>query len=663
MVRRSASSTTRRGTVLCQAAGCGADLAASDKPYCRKRRLCPAHLAADSLCIAGSDERWRFCQQCGKLQALSCFDGAKRSCRASLLKKRANSEALERLRHTGHPCRPQRGRAAPCQSFEGAPEAAAAAAASGPAATSSPVGAWPGGHAACAAASPSATTCVSEESGAAWGADWGGGAPAAAASSSAALSADAAAAALAEAWCRPAGDEQLAWLEAELERMECALGAAPSLGGPAAEASLDLLIGQQLAAAGALSSNLHHAATAGAWGAPAAAAAPAGAGAAELAASTRARLSGLVAQLQELELEIQAIAVARTQHSVATWGAACAPLLRPAAGLLALRVVCALCMGKRRRLTPAVASAGRAAQQLGAARGPPVLVVPAFYLGSAPFVPLVAELRSRGFNAALPPIKAGDWLPTLGGRSVRPILDRVDWALTQLLAGAEVSEATGYEVPLPRPATLADRLRELRDASTGAQPPLELTGPWAGAQRAALVASSAGGWISRILLSRSQRYSGATFHGADRVHTLVTLGTPHDSFEPVTLRNIGWVNSHCPGAHEADVRYVAVGSKTVQGKPWLGGATGDFAYQSYKICSGEGSAWGDGVTPLSCALALEGAEHIELNGAAHVPVGVPEGADWYGSGQYLESWVDYLHESAAPAVRGSSGPPAEAASA
>lgn len=34
-----------------------------------------------------------------------------------------------------------------------------------------------------------------------------------------------------------------------------------------------------------------------------------------------------------------------------------------------------------------------------------------------------------------------DWVPTLGGRSVRPILDRMDWALTQLLEGYEVTGA------------------------------------------------------------------------------------------------------------------------------------------------------------------------------------------------------------------------------
>ncbi len=32
-------------------------------------------------------------------------------------------------------------------------------------------------------------------------------------------------------------------------------------------------------------------------------------------------------------------------------------------------------------------------------------------------------------------LRWSDWVPTLGGRSVRPILDRVDYALTQLLEG------------------------------------------------------------------------------------------------------------------------------------------------------------------------------------------------------------------------------------
>lgn len=53
-------------------------------------------------------------------------------------------------------------------------------------------------------------------------------------------------------------------------------------------------------------------------------------------------------------------------------------------------------------------------------------------------------------------------------------------------------------------------------------------------------------------------------------------------------------------------RYFAIGSKTVQGKAWLNNTVQDFAYQSYNICCGKGDVWGDGVTPLECALGRGG---------------------------------------------------------
>jgi hypothetical protein len=43
-----------------------------------------------------------------------------------------------------------------------------------------------------------------------------------------------------------------------------------------------------------------------------------------------------------------------------------------------------------------------------------------------------------------------------------------------------------------------------------------------------------------------------------RVHTLVTLGTPHKSAEPVTRRNIDFVNENYGGAHMDDVRWAGV---------------------------------------------------------------------------------------------------------
>jgi hypothetical protein len=45
-------------------------------------------------------------------------------------------------------------------------------------------------------------------------------------------------------------------------------------------------------------------------------------------------------------------------------------------------------------------------------------------------------------------------------------------------------------------------------------------------------------------------------HCDPRVHTLVTLGTPHTSAEPVTRRNIDYVNEHYKCMDE--VRWVSV---------------------------------------------------------------------------------------------------------
>jgi hypothetical protein len=62
----------------------------------------------------------------------------------------------------------------------------------------------------------------------------------------------------------------------------------------------------------------------------------------------------------------------------------------------------------RHRTAAAAAAAGTSAHSLSPgnpSQGPPVLVVPAFYLDAQVFKPLVQELRSRGFNAALPPVR------------------------------------------------------------------------------------------------------------------------------------------------------------------------------------------------------------------------------------------------------------------
>jgi NAD(P)H-hydrate repair Nnr-like enzyme with NAD(P)H-hydrate epimerase domain len=88
-------------------------------------------------------------------------------------------------------------------------------------------------------------------------------------------------------------------------------------------------------------------------------------------------------------------------------------------------------------------------------------------------------------------------------------------------------------------------------------------------------------------------------------------------------------------------RYVAVASKSVRGKVYFG-VVQDFTYQSYAICCGRGDVDGDGITPLECALALDGAHKVLLTGAKHLPTGEADGGGWYGSDGFLQQWQAWL---------------------
>jgi hypothetical protein len=58
-----------------QAEGCGVLLT---KAYCLKNKLCEKHLKAEEIKVISKQGLWRFCQQCGQLEALSAFAGDKR---------------------------------------------------------------------------------------------------------------------------------------------------------------------------------------------------------------------------------------------------------------------------------------------------------------------------------------------------------------------------------------------------------------------------------------------------------------------------------------------------------------------------------------------------------------------------------------------------------
>jgi hypothetical protein len=64
-----------------------------------------------------------------------------------------------------------------------------------------------------------------------------------------------------------------------------------------------------------------------------------------------------------------------------------------------------------------------------------------------------------------------------------------------------------------------------------------------------------------------------------------------------------------------------------------------------------------------CCAALDGAHHIVMEGAKHVPLEAkPEqGVHWYGSGPFLEQWVHFLQHDSSPGAAAASGEAAAAA--
>ncbi|NEQ99595.1 MAG: lipase [Cyanothece sp. SIO2G6] len=229
----------------------------------------------------------------------------------------------------------------------------------------------------------------------------------------------------------------------------------------------------------------------------------------------------------------------------------------------------------------------------------PTVILPGYLAGALPYRPLEAKLNQIGIPTMVVPLRWYDWVPTIGGRSVAPILQ-----------------------------CLAQTVQTLRQQHEDS--PINLVG------------HSAGGWVSRIYLGDRDYdiHGGSRFprcwNGQHHVNTLICLGTPHLSQERWTRRNLDFVNTTYPGAFYGHVRYVCVAGKAVLGcRQWYGPS---FAYQSYQITCGQGACWGDGITPIAAA-HLDGAENLTLEGVYHSP---KPGQQWYGTADILPHWISYL---------------------
>lgn len=231
----------------------------------------------------------------------------------------------------------------------------------------------------------------------------------------------------------------------------------------------------------------------------------------------------------------------------------------------------------------------------------PTVILPGYLAGAIEYLELQQALQALGFPTAIVPLKQRDWVPTLGGRSVTPILQQLDRTVKQVMQQS-------------------------------------------GAAQVNLIGHSAGGWLARIYLGEKP-YSvhpidagrECLWQAHPQVSTLVTLGTPHFSGERWTKRNLNFVNDNYPGAFYPTVRYVCVAGKSLFGDRRQGW-NGWLAYSSYQLTCGQGDCWGDGITPIVAA-HLEGAENLVVEGARHSPRA--KGL-WYGSPELLAQWTAYL---------------------
>ena len=171
--------------------------------------------------------------------------------------------------------------------------------------------------------------------------------------------------------------------------------------------------------------------------------------------------------------------------------------------------------------------------------------------------------------------------------------------------------------------------------------------------RVAIIGHSAGGWISRVYLSK-RNYGGKIYGGSELVHSVVTLGSPLGNAPGAAFAGVGWCNRE---ALPSGVRGLAVA-----GKGFPGDSSGKFTQNCYAFCCNDGTDGteydGDGVTPVHSSLYFEGAEKMIIDDCSHFAwtdvfggsIIAPDltekyrekGGYWYGSDGKIDEWASWL---------------------
>jgi triacylglycerol esterase/lipase EstA (alpha/beta hydrolase family) len=229
----------------------------------------------------------------------------------------------------------------------------------------------------------------------------------------------------------------------------------------------------------------------------------------------------------------------------------------------------------------------------------PTVILPGYLESADAYLPLQQALTLIGTPTTTVPLKKRDWLPTLGGRSMIPILRQLDRTVNAALTDNQATQIN-------------------------------------------LIGHSAGGWISRIYLGElpytihgDVDESVGLWNAKAKIANLITLGTPHISAERWTRKNLDFVNNNYPGALYPDIKYICVAGKSVYGEKRLGQW---LAYSSYEMTCGTGNVWGDGITPIVAA-HLAGATNLTIDGVKHSP---RTSGIWYGSSEVRSQWMQYL---------------------
>lgn len=231
--------------------------------------------------------------------------------------------------------------------------------------------------------------------------------------------------------------------------------------------------------------------------------------------------------------------------------------------------------------------------------GLPTVILPGYFASAIAYRQLEQHLQQQGFPTTTVPLRRRDWIPTLGGYPVTPILQQLNRTVKQVLQQSGCSQIN-------------------------------------------LIGHSAGGWIARIYLGekpywipRGGNCSPQTWGAHASIATLVTLGTPHISQEQWTRQNLDFTNQNYPDAFHPNVQYICVAGKAVYGErrwsTWI-------AYNSYQLTCGAGNSWGDGITPIPAA-HLQGAKNLTLEDVRHSP---RNDSRWYGSADVVPIWAGYL---------------------